>query len=408
MSSIAELDRRNSVDIDLNGAEFKANARRHLADWATRPPFYVFNNGPPQVVVGRYADVAEVFNDPDRFSSELPRGPGYEQYDKFNGSRFMTQLDGEPHARLRRLLMPAFAPKRLAQIETHIAEIIEGMLDEIERGGREFDGMQSYAARLVVGALLTAMINLDESQKRVLLDYQDVQPAMTSVKPGQPFPPEALAAYERSAALVRHVIADRRTQPRSDFLTDLVLAHDQGDMLSDQELFDTIFGIFAALATTPRSGGGALHMLYTHPDQLEIVKREPALMPYVVEECLRIAGNGYFTFPRFATRDTEIGGTRILKGMVVRPSPQAANYDPDEFPDPLRFDVLRKPKRIMTFGSGPHYCVGNILGRMTLIMAIRRLIARFPDARLADPNFEPVYGGAAGELRIKSLPMLTH
>jgi hypothetical protein len=93
-----------------------------------------------------------------------------------------------------------------------------------------------------------------------------------------------------------------------------------------------------------------------------------------------------------ATRDTEVGGTKIRKGMVVRPSPQAANYDPDMFPDPLRFDIHRHPKRIMAFGAGPHHCIGNILGRTAITIAIRRMLARFPDARLADPDFVPRYG----------------
>jgi cytochrome P450 len=408
MSLLADIDRSNAVDIDLGGPELKANAQRYLSDWAQRPPFYVLNNGPPQVIVGRYADVHAVFSDPVRFSSVLPRGPGYEQFDRFMGGQFMTQMDGEQHARLRRLLMPAFSAKRLAQLEASIGAIIEDMLDDIERKGREFDGMRDYAARLVVGALLTAMINLDDEQKRTLLHFQEVQPLATVVKPGQPFPPEVLAAAERSSTLVRDVIADRRANPRSDFLTDLVQAHDQGDRLTDRELFDMIFGVFAALATTPRSGGGALLMLYTHDDQREQLIANPALIPDAVEECFRIAGNGYFTFPRVATCDTEVGGTPIAKGMIVRPSPLAANYDPTVFPDPLRFDIHRKPKRIMTFGAGPHHCIGSVLGRTTLNLAIRRLLARFPRARLADRNFRPEYGGAVGELRLKSLPMLTH
>src|SRR5215510_8895543 len=93
MSVLADLDRSNCVDIDLGGPEFKANARRHLAEWARRPPFYVLDNGPPQVVVGRYADVTEVFTDAERFSSEVPRGPGFEQFDRFMGGQFMTQMD---------------------------------------------------------------------------------------------------------------------------------------------------------------------------------------------------------------------------------------------------------------------------------------------------------------------------
>jgi cytochrome P450 family 142 subfamily A polypeptide 1 len=136
--------------------------------------------------------------------------------------------------------------------------------------------------------------------------------------------------------------------------------------------------------------------------------RNPDLIRDAVEECLRIASNGYFTFARIATRDTEVGGTRIVKGMVVRPSPLAANYDPEVFPDPLRFDIHRRPKRILSFAVGPHHCVGNILGRTTITIAIRRLLARFPKARLVDTDFVPVYGGSVGELRLQNLPMTTH
>ena len=107
-----------------------------------------------------------------------------------------------------------------------------------------------------------------------------------------------------------------------------------------------------------------------------------------------------------ATCDTELGGTKIFKDMVVRPFPQAANYDPNVFPDPLRFDIHRHPKRILAFGAGPHHCIGNILGRTAITIAIRRLLARFPHAKLADPDFTPVYGGAVGELRLQHLPMV--
>jgi cytochrome P450 len=74
----------------------------------------------------------------------------------------------------------------------------------------------------------------------------------------------------------------------------------------------------------------------------------------------------------------------------------------------LRFDIHRKPKRIMSFGAGPHHCIGSVLGRTTIIIAIRRLLARFPTARLADANFIPYYAGAVGELRLQSLPMRIH
>ncbi len=99
MSLPAELDRNNVVDVDLGSAEFKANAHRHMAEWARRRPFYVLGNGPPQVVVGRYADVHRVFSETEIFKSEMPRGPGWEQFNKIMFAQFVTQMDGEQHAR---------------------------------------------------------------------------------------------------------------------------------------------------------------------------------------------------------------------------------------------------------------------------------------------------------------------
>jgi cytochrome P450 len=406
MLSLTDLDSSKIVDVDLGSSEFKQNARTILAGWARRPPFYVLSSGPPQVICGRYADVHEVFSDTERFSSEVPRGPGFEQFDKFMGVQFITQMDGEQHARIRRLLMPAFSSRSLSRLEARIAEIIEGMLDKIESRGNEFDGMQDYGAQLVVGALLTAMANLDECQKQIFLAFHEVLPLTTYTKPGASFAPECVQAFDRAAQLVREIIAQRRANPRPDFINDLITARDQGDKLTDRELFDQIFTICgAALSATSRAAGGALYTLYSHPDQLAELVRAPGLIPAAVEECLRIASNGYFTFPRIATRDTEVGGTKIPKGMVVRPSPQAANYDPSVFADPMRFDIHRHPQRIMAFGAGPHHCIGNILGRTTITIAIRRMLARFPNAKLADPEFVPVYGGAVGELRLKHLPM---
>jgi len=402
---IGMLDSNKVLALDFSSAEFKRNAHSLVAGWARRPPFYVLGDGPPQVIVGRYADVSEVFLDAERFASQLPRGPGYEQYDKFMGIEFMTQMDGERHARLRRLLMPAFSSRRMAQVEADITKIVETMLDDIERQGPAFDGMTQYGAKLVVGALVATMMGFDEGRQQILLDYQDALPLATSTKPGQPYPPACQRAFKRAVDLALEVIAERRASPRSDFLSDLVLARDQGDKLTDQELFGMIFGLFGALAATSRSAGGAFYTLYTHTDQLAQLIKSPDLIPDALEECLRIASNGYFTFARIATRDTEVGGTAIHKGMVVRPSPLAANYDPDVFPDPLRFDIHRKPKRILSFAVGPHHCVGNILGRTTIKIAIRRLLARFPNAHLADTNFVPLYGGSVGELRLQSLPM---
>jgi len=322
MSSLAELD--NVVDIDLGSAEFKANAHRHVAEWARRPPFYVLGHGQPQVVVGRYADVQKVFSDTQTFSSEMPRGPGWEQFNKIMDAQFVTQMDGEQHARVRRLLMPAFSSRRIEQLQESITGIVDGMLDRIEANGPAFDGMTDYGAHLVVDALLDAMVNLDERRKATFVAFHDLIPGTTYVKPGEPWSPELRRAFERTMDEIRVIIDERRVRPRPDFISDLVNARDAGDKLSDRELFDQIFGICgASLSATSRAAGGALYLLYTHDDQRRQLIDDPSLIPEAIEECLRLGSNGYFTFPRICTRDTEVGGTRILKGMVVRPSPLA-------------------------------------------------------------------------------------
>ena len=131
-----------------------------------RPPFYVLGHGPPQVVVGRYADVHKVFSDTQTFASEMPRGPGWEQFNKIMDAQFVTQMDGEQHARVRRLLMPAFSSRRIEQLQESITGIVDGMLDRIEANGPAFDGMQDYGAHLVVDALLDAMVTMDGAARR--------------------------------------------------------------------------------------------------------------------------------------------------------------------------------------------------------------------------------------------------
>jgi len=410
--SVAELDldRNNVVDIDLGDAEFKANAHRHMADWGRRPPFYVLRKGaPPQVIVGRYADAQRVFSDTQTFHSEMPKGPGWEQFHKFMDAQFVTQMDAEQHLRIRRLLMPAFGSRRIAQLQEDITKIIDRLLDKIEAKGPNFDAMQDLGAHLVVDALLEAMIQMDPRRKAIFVAFHDVLPATTYTKPGEPFPEDCRIAMQNLMDEIGVIIKERQAKPHFDFISDLVNAREAGDKLTDKELFDQIFGLAGgSLSATSRAAGGALYLLYTHDDQRKQLIADPSLIPDAIEECLRLGSNGYFTFPRVATKDTEVGGTKILKGMVVRPSPLSPNYDPDVFPDPLRFDIHRKPKRIMSFGAGPHHCIGNILGRAAITTAITRLLARFPKAHLIDPNFTPVYGGAVGELRLQSLPMRIH
>ena len=251
-----------------------------MAEWARRPPFYVLGSGPPQVIVDRYADVHRVFSDIETFKSEMPRGPGWEQFNKIMFAQFVTQMDGEQRARVRRLLLPAFSSRRIEQLEESITRIVDGMLYRIGAKGPEFDGMQDYGAHLVVDALLDAMVNMDKRRKAIFVAFHNVIPGTTYVKPGESWSPELQSAFDHTMKEVRAIIEERRVSPRSDFISDLVNARDQGDKLTDSELFDQIFGICgASLSATSRAAGGALYLLYTHPEQLAQLIGNPALIP---------------------------------------------------------------------------------------------------------------------------------
>ena len=195
MSSLAELDRSNVVDVDLGSAEFKANAHRHMAEWARRPPFYVLGSGPPQVVVGRYADVHRVFSDTETFASEMPRGPGWEQFNKIMDAQFVTQMDGEQHARVRRLLMPAFSSRRIEQLAgEHHRRSSTACSTRSRRTAPSSTPCRTSARISWSMPCSTAMVEMDERRKAIFVAFHDLIPGTTYVKPGESVVAGAAAA----------------------------------------------------------------------------------------------------------------------------------------------------------------------------------------------------------------------
>jgi cytochrome P450 len=230
-----------------------------------------------------------------------------------------------------------------------------------------------------------------------------------NLPPGAPRPPEYLAAEREASQVIGEMISERRTRPRDkDFVSALLAGQSQSGALSDAEIAANIFGIcIAGQGTTSITSATMLMNLCKHREQFNQVISDPKLIPQTVEEALRYQGPGFFGFPRFAVRDCEVGGTPVLKGMPVLGSQQAAGWDPDVFPEPERFDIHRKPKNILTFGSGRHHCLGNRLARQVLCIVLEKVCLRFPNLRLQDPAFEPHYEGMFGEVKPSSIPMHT-
>lgn len=403
-----EFDASNIIEIDLDGQYFRSNWETILADWAKRPPFYVTTDGVPQLIFcARHQDVQEVYlNREGLFSTEIPKVPGYERFDFFYGKTNIGMIDGTEHRRIRKLLDPSFGTAMLERSGRLIDDSIDQLLDSVAAKGDIVDVAADFSGQLMDVILLDGMLNIKDEQRRAFARMAECFHLVAAIPPGGAYPEEYVDGFEAAIDAVSSLIEERRQNPGDDMISLMVKARDKEDRLTNDELIYNLFAICAGgLTTTTISTGAALLNLARHPDQLKILQNDMDLMPIAVEECLRFHAPGYLSFPRFPKQDLLIGGTLAYEGAVVGISPQAANYDPIMFPDPLRFDVQRNPKNIMSFGTGIHNCLGSRLARLVIQTSLRKFIDRFPKFRLEDTNFRPTYIGQRGELLPVSIPM---
>ncbi|MBV9041174.1 MAG: cytochrome P450 [Acidimicrobiia bacterium] len=207
----------------------------------------------------------------------------------------------------------------------------------------------------------------------------------------------SLANWERAQAAARvldgyfaGVIADRRQQPTDDLISDLCTTECDGHRLNDRDICGFLRLLLpAGIETTYRSSGNLLYALLTHPDQLAALRADRSLMPQAIEEGLRWEPPIIFLL-RNAVRDTEVCGTAIPAGSVVNVCTGSANRDETVYNEPDRFDISRRPHQHVTFGWGPHICVGMHLARMETTVAMNAVLDRLPNLR-TDDDFEPPF-----------------
>jgi cytochrome P450 len=410
VATLDELEPGNYFPVSLGSEDLRQDGLLGVvASWGMRRPFYIRQNGILSVMCGRLADVREVYMDAERFSVVAPKRPGYELFDMFGGLESVLQMDGERHDRVRRLMNPSFTPAALELLKADIKRIITEKLDRIAEIGPAFDAVTDFCQDLMQRIILEASFGLSAVQSAVFDRMQAEMGKLPSYVAGEPMPQSFIDAGMAVQATIDEIIRERRQNPGVDLISSLIKAHEEGDQLTDNELFGQINSIATAgIGTTANTLAGALMLFCRNPDQLALLKAEPALLDTAVEECLRHHGPGMVSFVRFATRDTEVGGTRIPKDMPVYVSPQASGFDPTAVEDPFRFDIRRKNRSPMVFGTGIHHCIGHRLARHVLKTALWDMFARFPDLRLADPEFRPRYHGLTGELQAISVPMRTH
>jgi cytochrome P450 len=196
--------------------------------------------------------------------------------------------------------------------------------------------------------------------------------------------------YEAAAVAIldftRRLIEEKRRVPQDDLLSDLIAARDGEERLTEDELTSMVFLlVIAGHETTVNLIANGVRALLTHPDQLTLLRTDPALLEPAIEELLRYDGPVQNTLPYWTAEPIEVGGTTIAAGEIVVVSLNAANRDPAQFPLADRLDVTRQEAGHTAFGHGLHYCVGAPLARLEARIAIGALLDRFPALRLDAP-----------------------
>ena len=321
----------------------------------------------------RYEDVKVVLGDP-RFSraETLQRDePRLRPRQQTGG---ILSMDPPDHTRLRRLVAKAFTQRRVEKLRPRTQEIADGLVDGmIERGGPA-DLVEEFALPLPI-AVICELLGVPFEDRERFRVWSDAFLSTNKLSP------EQVTDYmDRMMDYIAGLIAQRRAQPADDLITGLIAARDEQDKLSEDEMVRLAAGILVAgHEPTASQLPNFLHVLLTHPQQLERLRADLDLVPHAVEELLRFVPLGVGAgFARYATEDVELGGVLVRAGEPVLSSVGSANRDDAIFANPDELDLARAEASHVGFGHGPHHCLGAQLARLELQVALRTLLTRLP------------------------------
>jgi cytochrome P450 len=285
------------------------------------------------------------------------------------------------HTRYRKLVTRVFSVKAVQGLRERTQQVADELLHRLDPS-RPVDLVETYCAQLPVTVIAEILGVPPEERHRVLQFGTGAAPSLDLGLPWGTFRQveSSLSAFDRW--LEQHIESVRR-EPGDDLLSQLVVAHDDGGVLSDAELKSTAGLVLAAgFETTVNLLGNGIRLLHDHPEQRALLQERPELWPNAVDEALRLDPPVLLT-GRAAARDTEIAGLQVRRGEMVTTLLAGANRDPEVFADPDRFDVTRENAGDhVSFSSGRHYCLGAALARMEGEVGLRTILDRFPDLRL--------------------------
>jgi cytochrome P450 len=321
-------------------------------------------------------------------------------YERMKGN--LLDLDGDDHRRLRKLVQPSFTPPAADRHRPAMRRVLEELFEQVE-DQRSCDFVASFAKpypALIIAELMGAP--LEDADR--LGDWANlIQGQFDPVKVATRLPELERAAGE-FVEYTRELLRARHDDPKDDLISELIAAEEEGDRLNDEECVHLVSAVLVGgVDTTQAQLAHGIRLFAEHPDQWRRLADDPSLAAAAAEEVLRLEPITPLT-ARITREDVEYRDVVFPEGTIVLAVAATANRDPDGWERPEEFDigVDRGRTKPVTFGAGPHFCLGANLARAELQEAFTFLAPRMPDLAL---DGEPGYDTPLGVYGLERLPV---
>lgn len=359
-----------------------------------------FPDGQNGWMVTRYEDAEKVLKDP-RFIKDMSKiyGDSMDMLSVFTQNMLFS--DPPDHKRLRGLAQKAFTPKMISSMRGRIQEITDELLTNMEDQD-QIDLIDEFAFPLPI-IVICEILGVPSADRDKFRLWSNSMIEGTSGELGA-------TVYQHMTEFVQYLgqwFATVREQPGDNLISSLIEAEEEGDRLSERELYGVVtLLIIAGHETTVNLIGNTVLSLLETREQRKLLEQRPELINQAIEESLRFNGPVEFSTSRWAGEDFEFQGREMKKGDLVVVALNSANRDPDKFAEPELFDIQREKSPHLAFGKGIHMCLGAPLARLEGEIAIASLLTRFPQMKLAVETSELKWRPGMIVRGVKELPLL--